>query len=58
MTFDDMEAFVESVDPDWRDHFLTIDLAFEFYQHIEEQKKQWWTQLNQDEQAIADFCNG
>lgn len=24
----------------------------------EEQKQQWWADLNRDEQAIEDFCNG
>ena len=27
----DIEAFVLEVDPDWRDHFLTIEIAFNHY---------------------------
>ena len=29
---DDLQWLVEEVDPDWKDHFLTIDSAMEFYQ--------------------------
>lgn len=58
MSTDELEAFVEAVDPDWRDHFLTIDLAYEFYQNLENEKQDWWCYLDQDEQAIKEFCNG
>jgi len=39
----DIDAFVESVDPDWKDHFMTIDSAFGFY----------WTYLDDDEKRHA-----
>ena len=31
MNDDQMREFVENLDPDWRDHFLEIDDAYEFY---------------------------
>ena len=27
-------------------------------QELEKQQQEWWTLLDQDEQAIEDFCNG
>ena len=35
----DIEAFVISVDPDWTDHFLTVDQAFKFYWNFMEPKQ-------------------
>lgn len=29
----DIEAIVEWLDPDWRDHFIDLDQAAEHYQH-------------------------
>lgn len=26
-----IDAFIESIDPDWKDHFLTVDDAFRHY---------------------------
>lgn len=61
----DMEAFVLEVDPDWTDHFLTIDAAFYFYvkgftgketdevlNRLEEQKQHWSWQQDHDENWI------
>ncbi len=27
----DKDAFMEEVDPDWKDHFTDVDLALDFY---------------------------
>lgn len=27
----DIESLVENLDPDWKDHFLTVDQAFNYY---------------------------
>ena len=39
----DIDSFVESVDPDWTDHFMTIDAAFRHY----------WKYLDDDEKQRA-----
>ena len=39
----DIDSFVESVDPDWTDHFMTIDAAFRHY----------WKYLDDDEKKRA-----
>ena len=30
----DIASFIESIDPDWRDHFLTVDDAFRHYRQF------------------------
>ena len=31
VTEDDFDWLIEEIDPDWKDHFLTVDQALEFY---------------------------
>ncbi len=56
MTAEEMELFVESVDPDWKDHFLMVETAYEFYERLEQQLQ--WANIDADEPAIRGFCNG
>jgi len=70
LTDDDRQAIIEDHDPDYRDHFFTWEFAWDWYKNSsaleqaieryqrdeENQLGHWWQQLDDDEEAIEEFC--